>query len=615
MILNRVGLASMVVGAWASIAGAEPFSTAFTYQGKLQQNGTPLNEDAEIRFELVDDTDTVIPGTLPITVDYEPNSDGLFTTELDWGVEPFNGEERYLRIAVRLVPAGAFNPLSPNQRISPVPIASQVRGLHVDADLNIGVGTTSPTAKLEVDGGDVQIDNGGNLTMFSGLEPDVSTVHFDAQYFGGSLMRLRDSDAVNTVEVRSDPAQFMLRNAGGVRVSIQANPSNEGGSISLRNDDNVSTVLIQAEEQTNFGAAITLANQNATDRIKLFGDKGDGEALAGVYGDVGAGTTVPEARLHVRSEASDSRPSMIVETLVPNGQFIYPAILEVEGNAIDSYFNGAASPIRLNPNNAGPVLMGIGGGDVGIGEAGPEGQFHIQEENLGVDFTMLSSPDLTEMVVEAKDAAIELFSNGGGNWGSAITFGEVVGGALVNKWAIARRTGEGELRITHGSDPGHANNPWMLRIHPDGTTKVKVLEITGADLAEKFPTSEPAQPGMVMAIDPHHPGKLCLARGAYNRTVAGVVSGANGFAVGAVLGNLPGVGDDAPPIALSGRVYVWCDAAAGAIQPGDLLTTSQVPGHAMRVSDHSRAQGAIMGKAMTTLDSGKGLVLVLVSLQ
>ncbi len=148
----------------------------------------------------------------------------------------------------------------------------------------------------------------------------------------------------------------------------------------------------------------------------------------------------------------------------------------------------------------------------------------------------------------------------------------------------------------------------------DGTVSVTVLEIAGADLAEKFPVSEEVKPGMVVAIDPGHPGKLCLARGVYNRRVAGVVSGANGLSVGAILGNMKG-NEDAPPIALSGRVWVYCDAAQTPIEPGDLLTTSDTAGHAMKVTDHTRAPGAVLGKAMTALKDGKGFVLVLVSLQ
>jgi hypothetical protein len=73
--------------------------------------------------------------------------------------------------------------------------------------------------------------------------------------------------------------------------------------------------------------------------------------------------------------------------------------------------------------------------------------------------------------------------------------------------------------------------------------------------------------------------------------------------------------DDVLPVALSGRVWVFADATSRPIRPGDLLTTSNTPGYAMRVNDHRRANGAIIGKAMTELRSGKGMVLVLVSLQ
>ena len=48
------------------------------------------------------------------------------------------------------------------------------------------------------------------------------------------------------------------------------------------------------------------------------------------------------------------------------------------------------------------------------------------------------------------------------------------------------------------------------------------------------------------------------------------------------------------------------------IKPGDLLTTSEVPGHAMKATDRERWDGAIIGKAMSSLESGEGLVLVLV---
>jgi hypothetical protein len=156
----------------------------------------------------------------------------------------------------------------------------------------------------------------------------------------------------------------------------------------------------------------------------------------------------------------------------------------------------------------------------------------------------------------------------------------------------------------------------VFEVANDGTTSVNVLHIMGgADLAEKFDVCGQVEPGMVVEIDPENPGKLRIARGEYNRRVAGVVSGANELGVGMMLGELPGA-ENATPIALSGRVWVYCDASESAIEPGDMLTTAERPGHAMPVLDHSRANGAVIGKAMGRLAQGEtGTVLVLVNLQ
>jgi len=153
------------------------------------------------------------------------------------------------------------------------------------------------------------------------------------------------------------------------------------------------------------------------------------------------------------------------------------------------------------------------------------------------------------------------------------------------------------------------------RLVVNGTARVSVLEITGADIAEKFPTTETLEPGTVVEIDPDNPGHLRKARGAYNKRVAGVVAGANGLSNGIILGNLEG-SENHTPIAISGRVWVYADATHEAIEPGDFLTTSETPGYAMKATDLPRAQGSILGKAMTRLEKGKtGMVLVLVNLQ
>lgn len=161
------------------------------------------------------------------------------------------------------------------------------------------------------------------------------------------------------------------------------------------------------------------------------------------------------------------------------------------------------------------------------------------------------------------------------------------------------------------------SNP-ATRLDVNGTTRTSAIEITGgADIAEPFDFHRPEaiEPGMVVSIDPENPGKLRLSDRAYDRTVAGVISGAGGVNPGVVLSQEGSVAIGDKPVALSGRVYVLADASKAPIRPGDLLTTSEVAGHAMRVEDPNRANGAILGKAMSSLNEGSGLVLVLVSLQ
>lgn len=147
-------------------------------------------------------------------------------------------------------------------------------------------------------------------------------------------------------------------------------------------------------------------------------------------------------------------------------------------------------------------------------------------------------------------------------------------------------------------------------------TEVKALRITGgADLAEPFAMShENVEPGSVVVIDDVNPGKLRMSHAAYDKKVAGIVSGADGIKPGIsmIQEDMLEAGEN---VALSGRVYVKANNSAGDISPGDLLTTSAIPGEAMKASDHDRAQGAILGKAMTKLSDESGKVLVLVTLQ
>jgi hypothetical protein len=135
-----------------------------------------------------------------------------------------------------------------------------------------------------------------------------------------------------------------------------------------------------------------------------------------------------------------------------------------------------------------------------------------------------------------------------------------------------------------------------------------------ADCAEdsKVSSKEHVEPGTVMVL--REGGTLQQSHQAYDKRVAGIVSGAGGYKPGLILDKQQAEGDRLP-IALVGKTYCKVDAHFSPIEVGDLLMTSCTPGHAMKAIDPFRAFGAVIGKAFGPLPSGQGLIPVLVALQ
>jgi len=98
------------------------------------------------------------------------------------------------------------------------------------------------------------------------------------------------------------------------------------------------------------------------------------------------------------------------------------------------------------------------------------------------------------------------------------------------------------------------------------------------------------------------------------KEVAGVISGAGAYKPAIVLDKQQAESNRAP-VALVGKVYCQVDAQYSTIGVGDLLTTSATPGHAMKAIDPLKAFGAVIGKALRPLQSGQGLIPILVALQ
>jgi hypothetical protein len=253
-------------------------------------------------------------------------------------------------------------------------------------------------------------------------------------------------------------------------------------------------------------------------------------------------------------------------------------------------------------------------GNVGIGTTTPAERLTIANV-----FGPSSGLKITGVGVAGVGMAIENLFSGGHKW--ALVSGDFIPlfPAAAGNFRIVDETAANATRLV--IDPsgnvgiGNLVNP-QAKLDVQGTTRTCVLTVTGGcDLAEPFPMKAENLPkGSVVVIDDEHPGRLMRSESGYDRRVAGIISGANGIKPGISL-HQEGAIEGGENVALTGRVYALADAGFGAIKAGDLLTTSDTPGHAMKVTDYGKAQGAVLGKAMSALPEGKGMVLVLVTLQ
>ena len=173
---------------------------------------------------------------------------------------------------------------------------------------------------------------------------------------------------------------------------------------------------------------------------------------------------------------------------------------------------------------------------------------------------------------------------------------------------------EGGVKIT---GPLHTTGHHICggNLHTKGNHTIDGdIQLSGADYAEDFDVigSDAAAPGTVMVLGDS--GGIRACDQAYDRRVAGVVSGAGGYKPAVILDRQIS-GKNRSPLALMGKVYCRVDAATAPIAVGDLLTTSSTPGHAMKAANATLAFGAVIGKALQPLAAGRGLVPILVTLQ
>ena len=191
-ILTTMILTLSLTVCLATVSGVEPMGTAFTYQGRLTEDDNPADGLHDFKFSLFDDSVAGRQiGTDLYLLDVDV-ANGYFTVELDFGPNTFNGYARWLQIGVRpgeLEDPNEYTPLSPRQELTPTPYATYADkaayayNASTDGDWaiygdnlyslpigNIGIGTNTPGAKLDVE---TNFGQGGAATIGSSTNSAV----------------------------------------------------------------------------------------------------------------------------------------------------------------------------------------------------------------------------------------------------------------------------------------------------------------------------------------------------------------------------------------------------------------------------------------------------------
>jgi hypothetical protein len=636
--------------------------TVFTYQGRLIHDNNPTDGPYDFEFKLYDSP--AGGNQLASTIDINDLDviDGYFTVELDFN-DPnvFNGDACWLDIGVRPGDSNSFTTLRPRQQLTPTPHAIYAENAGSDSDWmvsgdnmysipsgRVGIGTTSPSSKLHVEDdttGNVQItihnqDNSGSERLLFGTSTasDAGMLVYGSTHssYPGRWRFLNNKTSGHFDWLTSGSVKMTLANNGYLGIGttdptymLHINETDPGHDLHPMIDNNYRHAGLIIDCAANYDASV-LFREDGANKFMIQSD-GTTDYGLGIYeyggpgfttvwknGRVGIGTTSPSSKLHIEDDtAGEVRLTINNENTSGWESLIFGTSTSDAGMLVYGSTH-ATSPGKwrfINNKTSGHYDWITGGsvqmtlannGRLGLGTTNPGAGLHLRGTGYPSAFMFLHSD-------AGEDAGFRLYEGSDVKWHF---FNESVAGGL----SIRNGAYSSVFFIEQSTrEIGIGTTSPQAKLDVRGRTRTEVLEITGgSDLSEQFEIKaeeQKVEPGMVVCIDPANCGNLVLSQRAYDRTVAGIVSGAGGVKPGMLMGQKGTMADGEHPVALTGRAYCRADVSNGPITPGDLLTTSDIAGHAMKVTDYGRAQGAILGKAMSSLEEGRGLILVLVSLQ
>jgi len=267
----------------------------------------------------------------------------------------------------------------------------------------------------------------------------------------------------------------------------------------------------------------------------------------------------------------------------------------------------------------------------GIFPAGPSGGAGVWGEDkssaaggVGVAGTTTNGVGVSGISGSAQSAGVSGVNTSGSTTGGPGVSGSSAGwngvqgvsGSSQHAGVAGTNTGGGYGVWASGNPAGHFSGDVQVtgNVSVAGTLTAQVDVLLGSDCAEDFDivSCTEIDPGTVMVLTEN--GALQPSQDAYDKKVAGVISGAGDYKPGLILGRRES-SEERKPLALVGKVFCKVDADPAPIAVGDLLTTASRPGFGMKATDSSRAFGAVIGKALKPLQAGQGMIPILVALQ